>query len=212
MPFGGKEDIEFANNLWKEMKDYEDWQMKSDVYPGVSPHGKFLRLYYNFVNVDGKSYHVIIKDNFGGKKLEEVAKSPSEYLGAVTVTLQREPGYDSDNKDWFWVKYKADGTIDKNEKDMALAGRVAKGMDTGCISCHVNAKGKDYVFTNDETGVTGSLLQEKCSVCHTLARVHQARKDRSEWEKTIDQMIKNGARLSESERQELLDYLAPKEK
>jgi len=212
MPFGGPTDIEFANQLWKAMKGYDDWPMKSDVYPGASPHGKFLRLYYNVVNIDGKPYHVIIKDNFGGKKLEEVAKSPKENLAAVTVMLQREAGYDSDNHDWFWVKYKADGSIDKNPKGMSLAGRVAKGMDAGCIACHKNAKGADYIFANDETGAIGSLLKERCTSCHNLARVHQAKKDRMGWQKTIDQMIKYGAKLSKSESQELLDYLAPKGK
>ena len=151
MAFGGKEDVEFANRLWKAMKDYQKWLMKSDFYPGASPHGQFLRLYYNMVNVNGKPYHVIVKDNFGGEgaRLETVSQSPEKYLAAVTVMVQREAGYDSDNNDWFWVKYKADGTIDKNPQGMALAGRVAKGMDVGCIACHQQAEGNDYVFTND---------------------------------------------------------------
>ena len=41
MAFGGKEDIAFANMLWKSMTGYDKWLMKSDVYPGKSPHGKF---------------------------------------------------------------------------------------------------------------------------------------------------------------------------
>ena len=152
MPFGGKEDVEFANKLWKAIKGYEKWPMKSDFYPGMSPHGQFLRLCYNLVNVNGKTYHVIVKDNFGGEgaALDTVSKYPEKYLAAVTVMVQREAGYDSDNNDWFWVKYKADGTIDKDPKGMTLAGRVAKGMEAGCIACHANAKDKDYVFTNDE--------------------------------------------------------------
>lgn len=152
MPFGGEDDVEFANMVWKAMKGYENWPMKSGFYPGKSPHGKFLRLYYNIVNVDDKPYHVIIKDNFGGEDatMEKVSDSPEEYLAAVTIMVQREKGYDQDNNNWFWVKYKADGSIDKNEKGMALAGKVAKGMDTGCIACHANAEDGDYVFTNDE--------------------------------------------------------------
>lgn len=151
MPFSGEEDVKFADELWKAMKGYEKWPMKSDVYPGKSPHGAFLRMYYNVVNVDGKPYHVIIKDNFGGEgaTLETVSESPEKYLAAVTVMVQREAGYDPDNNDWFWAKYKADGAVDKNPKGMALAGRVAKGMDTGCIACHKGAKDNDYVFVND---------------------------------------------------------------
>lgn len=156
MPFGGDADVAFANNLWKAMKGYTEWPMKSEVYPGQSPHGAFLRMYYNLVNLDGKPYHVILKDNFMGKDaegnevdLETVAKSPKKYLGAVTAMVQREDGYDSDNNNWFYVKYKSDGTIDKNPKGMLLAGRVAKGMDMGCIACHKMAEDNDYLYVND---------------------------------------------------------------
>jgi len=151
MPFGGKEDVTFANDLWKAMNGYENWLMKSDVRMGMSPHGDFIRLYYNIVNVNSKPYHVIVKDNYGGDgvTLNMVSESPEKYLMAVTVMVQREKGYDSDNNDWFWVKYNADGTITKGDKDVAMAGRVAKGMDTGCVSCHKAAKDNDYIFTND---------------------------------------------------------------
>jgi len=151
MEFGGPADVEFAAGLWASMQGYHDWPMASDVYPGASPHGSFLRLYYNIVHVDGAPYHVIVKDNFGGDgaTLETVSENPADYLVAVTAMLHREPGYDPDNMDWFWVKYDADGTVSKNDMDTALAGRVAKGMDAGCIACHANAGGGDYYFTND---------------------------------------------------------------
>ena len=139
MPFGGKEDVEFANKLWKAMKDYQMWPIQSDMVPGKSPHGAFIRIYYNVVNIDGKPYHVINKDNF----------MPNKKFAAATVMVQREAGYDPDNNDWFWVKYNPDGSVGKNDKGMALAGRVAKGMDMGCIACHKGAKDNDYVFIND---------------------------------------------------------------
>ncbi|MFQ5491051.1 MAG: hypothetical protein ACE5GE_10045, partial [Phycisphaerae bacterium] len=68
----------------------------------------------------------------------------------VTIMLQRETGYDSDNDNWFWVKYSPKGEVMKNPKDMLLAGRVAKGMSAGCISCHSQAGGDDYLYSNDE--------------------------------------------------------------
>ena len=150
--FGGKEDVAFASKLWEAMKGYDTWPLKSDFYTGGAPHGKVLRMYYNVVHVGEQHYHVIIKDNFGGKDAtpETVAKSPKKYLAAVTVMVQREPGYDPDNGDWFWVKYDADGSIAKNDRGMALAGRVAKGMAMGCIACHSGAEGEDYLFLNDE--------------------------------------------------------------
>jgi hypothetical protein len=213
MPFGGEEDVAFADMLWKSMGGYEKWPMKSDVYPGKSPHGELLQLYYNLVNISGKPYHIIVKDNFGGEDatLEAVSQSPREHLGAVTVMLQREPGYDVDNSNWFWAKYKPDGAIDKNAKGVALAGRVAKGMDAGCIACHSNAKDSDYLFTNDTVAMSldpAELLQEKCTTCHNLDRVKRTRKDKAGWDKIVDRMIRNGAKISEAERQELSEYLA----
>jgi hypothetical protein len=38
--------------------------------------------------------------------------------------------------------------LDKNPKGMALAGKIAKGSDAGCIACHVGADGDDYLFVN----------------------------------------------------------------
>ncbi len=152
MPFGGQEDVAFAQELWNAMGDYSAWALQSDVYPGQSPHGQVLRMYYNYVHVQGEPYHVIVKDNFGGEgaSVETVAQAPGEYLAAVTVMLQRETGYDAPNDDWFYVKYQPDGTIARNDADVPQAGRVAKGMDQGCIACHRNAGGEDFIFTNDE--------------------------------------------------------------
>jgi hypothetical protein len=151
MPFGNDKDVQFANNLWKAMEGYTDWPMSSDYYPGQSPHGAFLRLYYNMVNIDGTPYHVIVKDNFGGEGAtkETVSESPDKYLVAITPMVQREDGYDPDDNNWFWVKYAPDGSIMKNPKGLALAGKVAKGSSTGCIACHANAKGNDFIFSND---------------------------------------------------------------
>ena len=139
MVFGGAADVEFANMVWTAMKGYEKWPKATGMQPGNSPHGKFVNIYYNEVNVKGKPYRTIVKDNFDQEKK----------LAAVTIMVQREAGYDPDSGNWFWVKYNADGTVGKNDKDTALAGRVAKGMDTGCIACHKKADGNDYIFTDE---------------------------------------------------------------
>ncbi len=139
MPFGGEEDVEFANAVWAAMKGYRDAPMKTDMIPGKAPHGAFITIYYDVINVAGKPYHTVIKDNF----------TPEKEFAAVTTMVQREAGYDPDNNDWFWVKHDPDGTVSKNDKGMALAGRVAKGMEQGCIACHKTAGGNDYIFIND---------------------------------------------------------------
>ena len=151
-PFGGATDVAFANKLWKATDGYEAWKLTTEVYPGKSPHGKWLRLFSTWVTVDGKSYPIIVKDNYGGPEVtkEAIEKDRDKWLMAVTIMLQREPGYDKEDQNWFWAKYGKDGTIKKNPKGMLLAGRVAKGMDKGCISCHSQADGKDFLFSNDE--------------------------------------------------------------
>ena len=79
-----------------------------------------------------------------------VADHPKKYLKAITVMFRRPSGYDSENKDWFWVKYGPDGQIPKNPAGKSLAGRVAKGVKgKGCIACHRTAPGGDYVFNHD---------------------------------------------------------------
>ncbi|MBN1459524.1 MAG: hypothetical protein JXA57_08300 [Armatimonadetes bacterium] len=151
MPFGGPKDVAFAKALWPAIDGYRDWAIRSDLHPGMSPHGSFMRIYYNVVNIDGRPYHVLVKDNFGGEgvTMQMVEASPSEYLLAITPMVQREPGYDPEDNDWFYVKYNPDGSIATADKDMALAGRVAKGMPAGCIPCHAKAGGGDFLFSND---------------------------------------------------------------
>ena len=151
MPFGGEADVAFAGALWTAIDGYDSWLLQSEIMPGKSPHGMFIRMYYNIVTVDGVAYHVVVKDNYGGEgvTLDMVKAAPADYLMAVTPMVQREAGYDADNNDWYWVKYAPDGTVGMNDMDVALAGRVAKGMPMGCISCHVNAGDGDYLFLND---------------------------------------------------------------
>ena len=53
-----------------------------------------------------------------------------------------------------------------------------------------------------------SLLDVRCSVCHSADRPRQARKTRAQWEETVTRMIGKGAQLSEMEKGVLIDYLA----
>lgn len=150
-PFGRPEDVAFAKKLWKATQGYEHWKLTTPVYKGQSPHGVWVRLFSTWVTIDGHSYPVIIKDNYGGRGVSKarVEADRRKWLKIVTMMVQREPGYDPENRNWFWVKFNPDGSIMKNEKGMPLAGRVAKGMNKGCISCHSQAAGGDYLYSND---------------------------------------------------------------
>jgi mono/diheme cytochrome c family protein len=53
-----------------------------------------------------------------------------------------------------------------------------------------------------------ALVQERCTECHTLARVEAKSESLAEWTMIVDQMIANGANLNGQERQAVIDYLA----
>ena len=152
-PFGGEADVQYAKDLWTSMVNASyagQDSIKSQPYTGQHPHGAILDTIEGPIKIGGKLHRVIIKRNYGGPGVskETVANDPEKYLKAVTVMLKR-PGYDPDNKDWFWAKYLPDGSLDKNPAGMQLAGMVAKGKPAGCIACHTAAPGGDMVFTSD---------------------------------------------------------------
>ena len=114
---------------------YQQWSLfpgKDKFYKGKHPHGALLTTYVNEVALAGINNKagtlangaIIVKENF----------MPDKMLGAVTV-MYRIDGYDPDAGDWFWAKYKADGSIEKE-------GKVA-----GCIGCHTAAINNDWIFT-----------------------------------------------------------------
>jgi hypothetical protein len=53
-----------------------------------------------------------------------------------------------------------------------------------------------------------TLLEKRCSVCHSANRPKQVRKTREQWEQTVTRMIGKGAQLTEAEKAVLVDYLA----
>lgn len=156
-PFGGEHDTSYAATLWQAMEALKlvgDGMIRSKPYEGTDPHGMMLETFYTEATVDGHTGTLIVKRNFGpeGVDAETVLSDPAHHLGAITVMFHREAGYDEDNQNWFWAKYLPDGSLDKNAKGMQLAGRVAKGADTGCIACHSSQD--DYIFTTDTIHVS----------------------------------------------------------
>ena len=151
--FGTDADADYAARIWSAMEEMNlagEGMIHSFPYEGVAPHGMMLETFYTTASVDDHSGDLVVKRNYGpeGVSVDEVLGDPGKHLAAVTVMFRREAGFDPENADWFWVKYLPDGTLDKNPKGMRLAGRVAKGMDAGCIACHSGA-GDDMLFTTD---------------------------------------------------------------
>ena len=143
--------IGYSKDLWAALEKISlvGKGAKADTpYAGQAPHGAVLETITTEVSVGGRTGKVVVKRNYGGDGLgvDAVSKDRAKFLKAVTVMFKREVGYDKDNNDWFWAKYKADGSLDKNPKGMQLAGRVMKGADKGCIACHSAVKDNDYLF------------------------------------------------------------------
>lgn len=153
-PFGDAQSVSYAAALWQQLAAkglVGEGMIHALPYEGTEPHGMMLETFFSTATVEGHTGTVVVKRNYGpaGVSADAVLAEPDKHLGAVTVMFRREAGYDPDNQDWFWVKYLPDGSLDKTPNGTALAGRVAKGMDTGCIACHANAGGDDYLFTTD---------------------------------------------------------------
>jgi hypothetical protein len=53
-----------------------------------------------------------------------------------------------------------------------------------------------------------TLMQQRCSVCHSLDRVTSAQKTLDQWTVSVNRMIAHGAQLNPQEEQTLVVYLA----
>lgn len=157
--FGDHDDLAFAGMLWKQLEKEQivGSQAKANppFYGGAKPHGMILELAFQTITVANHQGFVVVKKNYNGigVSVAKVKKNRQNYLDTHTVMFQRENGYDSDNNNWFWVKYDKNGKVMHMAQDPskpALAGRVAKGKTAGenggCIYCHSSAGGGDYIF------------------------------------------------------------------
>lgn len=149
--YGGDEDIAFADNLWKVLTEKNlvgENVLDASPYPGMHPHGAVLEVLTGTVTIDNREAKVITKRSYTGDdaNVVTVIKNRLRFLNDVTVMLKREPGYDPENKDWFWAKYNPDGSLDATPNGIKLAGRIAKGKRKGCIACHRRAEGDDFMF------------------------------------------------------------------
>mgnify|MGYP005847786013 CR=1 FL=1 len=156
IPMGSDQDVADADQLWAALEKENlvgSNGQKVTPYKGVQPHGEILEFLHKNITVNGHTGLALVKRNYRGSdvSVENVDADRNKYLKGVTVMYKREDGYDNENKNWFWAKYTPDGGLHVKKQmgmHIAIAGRVAKGKDEGCISCHRAAQGGDYVFSN----------------------------------------------------------------
>jgi cytochrome c2 len=78
-----------------------------------------------------------------------------------------------------------------------VAGLILMALVAACGSSPTEAPAID--------GAT--LLETRCSTCHSTDRATQLTKTSDEWEQTVTRMIGNGAQLTDAEKVVLVDYL-----
>lgn len=62
---------------------------------------------------------------------------------------------------------------------------------------------------NENIALTGDkLVADRCTKCHDQKRINNKKLDQAGWEKLVNQMIRNGAKLDPTERQVVIDYLS----
>jgi hypothetical protein len=159
MPVGTKDDASFATALWKVLEQEQitgkNMQPAEPFLGAAKPHGWILELVYRNIDVNGHTGFVVVKRNYDqeGLSVQEVIQDRARHLSSFTVMFQREAGYDEDNQNWFWAKYRPDGTLFQKKIEgvpTRVAGRFLKGKQPedngGCIYCHASAGGGDYIF------------------------------------------------------------------
>lgn len=145
-PFGTDEHRQYGDRLWDRLAQtglVGDGAMMSMPYEGSSPHGEVLVTLEHELELGDETGALLVKRNYmgNGATIESVGNNPEDYLDSITVMFQRD-GYDPENNDWFWAKYRPDGSYDTAPNGAALVG-----SPTGCVTCH--SQEEDGVFLND---------------------------------------------------------------
>ncbi|MGZ6347857.1 MAG: hypothetical protein ACXWNC_09870 [Anaerolineales bacterium] len=79
-------------------------------------------------------------------------------------------------------------------------------LGTLLVSC---GTGGTTANTSGSSTLDGqTLMQQRCSVCHSLSRVTSAHKTIGQWNVSVQRMVSRGAQLSSQEEQTLVAYLA----
>jgi len=159
LPMGSAADQAYARSLWRAMvaaRMVGPHAIHHAPFVGAArPHGWILELAWGELEVAGHRGFAVVKMNYYGKDLTpaRVARDRRRYLKAITVMYRRERGYDPDNQDWFWVKYRPDGRLFHQRmagRTLAMAGHILAGPTPertgGCLYCHRSAGGGDYIF------------------------------------------------------------------
>jgi len=103
-----------------------------------------------------------------------------------------------------------------NKRNTSISGILLLVLLIGILLAACGQSSSDAA-SNPPTAISGgsgstpdgsTLLQERCTVCHSLGRVTSTHGSASQWQGIVAQMITKGAQLNAQEKQTLVDYLA----
>lgn len=76
-------------------------------------------------------------------------------------------------------------------------------------ACSSRATTSPTAPSNSSASLDGAtLVQERCTVCHSKSRAESARFTAADWKTIVDSMIMKGAQLTPEEETVVVDYLA----
>ena len=140
----GFDDAAIAADLWEAIEGFSDWNEPAG-WEGINAsadgtHGPYVQIWGDDATLSAIENETEIPD--GGTLVKCGYTDPDGTLvdgsGHALTAMQKIDGYDPDNGDWFWVKFKlGTGEVD------GFAGR--EGF---CSGCHTDADG-DFVRYDD---------------------------------------------------------------
>jgi len=100
-------------------------------------------------------------------------------------------------------------TVSRTNLPSDAREELAKGVETQTgAGAFVSATKEVAAFSGTPMPDGPSLLEKHCARCHAGQFLEQINKPRTEWEKTLAQMESMGVQMDDSDKVELINYLA----
>jgi hypothetical protein len=104
------------------------------------------------------------------------------------------------------------GELTDSLKDLSQSAAASLTYDGTADDLMLALMGGAVEDTPDDTASGdldgAALVAERCTTCHTAARIDAASKDEAGWTATVDRMIGYGAQLNSAEREAVIAYLS----
>lgn len=87
-------------------------------------------------------------------------------------------------------------------------GMLAVLLLVGASACASSGGSAENVGERDTGDPAKSVVDSKCSLCHSLDRVYAADYTKSEWETTVARMKLNGLVVTDEEYSKIIEFLS----